>query len=440
MNETIKTYKMGAEKPLIPLIDSKNVTCIDPAYMEFPSDLFSNRSRSRGAILIHILVVCYMFYCLAVVCDHYFLPSLEECSLRLNLSQDVAGATFMAAGSSAPELFTAILGVFIAKGDVGTGTIVGSAVFNILFVIGLCSLFTASTELNWWPVARDSSYYTFTVLILILCIYDGEVTAFESFTLLVFYGVYITIMKFNIQIRDFVLNQWQQHFPMSNKTMNGTIDELNNLKTNNVQAVHYKSFQQQNDFHEDDLVQRNPFVVRKPEVTLFEAANQIIIKYKRLFRAKTRFRAAAHLIILKANKKKLKMNADPDGTGFVNELEDRKQSRIGPDDEDFWRKMPDPNTDGIFGCLKWALQAPLHAALHYTIPDCKTKKEYFLATFFISIVWTAFLSYIMVWMVTMIGFTFGIPDSIMGITFLAAGTSVPDAYASMHVAKMVCHL
>ena len=48
----------------------------------------------------------------------------------------------MAAGSSAPELFTATLGVFIAKGDVGTGTIVGSAVFNILFVIGLCSLYT----------------------------------------------------------------------------------------------------------------------------------------------------------------------------------------------------------------------------------------------------------------------------------------------------------
>lgn len=54
----------------------------------------------------------------------------------------------MAAGSSAPELFTAILGVFIAKGDVGTGTIVGSAVFNILFVIGLCSLYTGTLHIG----------------------------------------------------------------------------------------------------------------------------------------------------------------------------------------------------------------------------------------------------------------------------------------------------
>lgn len=61
----------------------------------------------------------------------------------------------------------------------------------------------------------------------------------------------------------------------------------------------------------------------------------------------------------------------------------------------------------------------------------------FLLTFLASITWTAIFSYVMVWMVTLIGFTLGIPDSIMGITFLAAGTSVPDAYASLHVAKLV---
>ena len=34
-------------------------------------------------------------------------------------------------------------GVFVAKGDVGVGTIVGSAVFNILFVIGACGIFVS---------------------------------------------------------------------------------------------------------------------------------------------------------------------------------------------------------------------------------------------------------------------------------------------------------
>ncbi len=39
------------------------------------------------------------------------------------------------------------------------------------------------------------------------------------------------------------------------------------------------------------------------------------------------------------------------------------------------------------------------------------------------------------WQVTVIGYTMGIPDVIMGITFLAAGTSVPDCLASLIVAR-----
>ena len=66
---------------------------------------------------------------------------------QLGVSPDVAGATFMAAGGSAPELFTSVIGVFIAKNDVGIGTIVGSAVFNILFVIAACA-FAASEALR----------------------------------------------------------------------------------------------------------------------------------------------------------------------------------------------------------------------------------------------------------------------------------------------------
>ena len=40
------------------------------------------------------------------------------------------------------------LGVFVAKGDVGIGTIVGSAVFNILVIIGLCALLCDKVRFN----------------------------------------------------------------------------------------------------------------------------------------------------------------------------------------------------------------------------------------------------------------------------------------------------
>jgi len=41
-----------------------------------------------------------------------------------------------------------LLGIFVAKGDVGVGTIVGSAVFNVVCVIGVCGLFVNGVSLK----------------------------------------------------------------------------------------------------------------------------------------------------------------------------------------------------------------------------------------------------------------------------------------------------
>ena len=56
------------------------------------------------------------------------------------MSPDVAGATLMAIGTSSPELFINIIGTFVTQGDIGVGTIVGSAVFNALAVPACCGL------------------------------------------------------------------------------------------------------------------------------------------------------------------------------------------------------------------------------------------------------------------------------------------------------------
>lgn len=60
--------------------------------------------------------------------------------LELQMTEDVAGATFMAIASSSPELFINTVGTFVTEGDIGVGTIVGSAVFNILAVPACCGL------------------------------------------------------------------------------------------------------------------------------------------------------------------------------------------------------------------------------------------------------------------------------------------------------------
>jgi len=147
--------------------------------------------------------IYYMFWGLAIVCDDYFVASLEEISEALGLSPDVAGATFMAAGSSAPELFTSLMGVFAVKNDVGVGTIVGSAVFNLCCIIGGTALFTPITlKIDWKPITRDTFFYAISIAAMIYVLADGSVTTIEATALIAVYFVYVFFMAINQSVME----------------------------------------------------------------------------------------------------------------------------------------------------------------------------------------------------------------------------------------------
>ncbi|XP_017798960.1 PREDICTED: sodium/potassium/calcium exchanger Nckx30C-like [Habropoda laboriosa] len=164
----------------------------------FPEDLFTIHQRRRGAVILHVIGVVYMFVALAIVCDEFFVPSLDVIIEKLEIADDVAGATFMAAGGSAPELFTSIIGVFVSFDDVGIGTIVGSAVFNILFVIGMCAIFSRTVlSLTWWPLFRDCTFYSASLITLICFFRDNYIHWYEALVLFGFYLAYVSFMKWN---------------------------------------------------------------------------------------------------------------------------------------------------------------------------------------------------------------------------------------------------
>lgn len=87
---------------------------------EFPRIIFSPEQLTSGALVLFVLGDVYMFFALALVCDEFFVPAVDIIAARFQLSEDVAGATFLAVAGSAPELFTSFIGVFIAQSDIGT--------------------------------------------------------------------------------------------------------------------------------------------------------------------------------------------------------------------------------------------------------------------------------------------------------------------------------
>jgi len=120
-------------------------------------DCKSEDKESTATTVLKLVAILECFLGLAVICDDWFVPSLESISEVLDLSEDVAGATFMAAGGSAPELMTSVADTFSTENSIGVGTIVGSAMFNILVIVALSALVIQDAELliDWRPMARD---------------------------------------------------------------------------------------------------------------------------------------------------------------------------------------------------------------------------------------------------------------------------------------------
>ncbi|MBD4335984.1 sodium:calcium antiporter, partial [Xanthomonas citri pv. citri] len=57
-------------------------------------------------------------------------------------SERFIGLTVVALGTSLPELFTSVTAAKKGNADIAIGNIVGSNIFNILFIVGISGLIT----------------------------------------------------------------------------------------------------------------------------------------------------------------------------------------------------------------------------------------------------------------------------------------------------------
>ena len=134
-------------------------------------------------------------YLLSVLTDGFFIKSLDVIARRMALPSDVAGATLMAVGSSAPELAIALIALIRpgGHGDVGIGAIVGSALFNMLVITG-ASAIVRPLHVAWPVILRDVAVYGLSLVLLLWAFRDGTILPMEAGVFLTFYSGYIVLL------------------------------------------------------------------------------------------------------------------------------------------------------------------------------------------------------------------------------------------------------
>jgi sodium/potassium/calcium exchanger 3 len=167
-------------------------------------------SQLGWAVVLEVCVFLYAFVGLAIVCDDYLVMSLERVCERLHVREDVAGATFMAFGSAAPEIVVnAVTTLKQASMDparagpdqdvasIGVGAIIGSGIIAFMLIPGVCALSVnddIKLLLKRRPLLRDVGTYAVSLALLCVFFHDGIIQTYESAILVGLYAVYVVVV------------------------------------------------------------------------------------------------------------------------------------------------------------------------------------------------------------------------------------------------------
>lgn len=237
------------------------------------------------------------------------------------------------------------------------GTIVGSAVFNILFVIALCALISATVcELDAYPILRDAGFYCIAVAVLYIVIYDQKVYWYEALGLVLLYFVYVAILKFNDRLsRLLCINSNRrkslaanEHNPEQLQALNDIV-ELGNYDPNRARSA------------SESIITSG-----SPSMNMSSSLPSHTIMAANTSPGRPTYRPS---------KKRLKEN--PDNQNIVaNATEIFDPLKLPTKRYKIW---------------KWLLMYPVRLLMHITIPDCRKEvfHNYYMLTFVMSTIWVS---------------------------------------------------
>ena len=118
-----------------------------------------------------------MFLGLMIVCDNFFGPALDVMVDKWSIDDDVAGATLMALGNGAPDVFTAWNAIHQASDlPLVLAELLGASIFITTVVLGSVLLASSSsTNVSPKPFARDVTMLSASAFAIACFCLDGLV-------------------------------------------------------------------------------------------------------------------------------------------------------------------------------------------------------------------------------------------------------------------------
>lgn len=294
--------------------------------------------------------------------------------------------------------------------------------FNTLGVAACASLFTKKPiQIDWWPVTRDSIVFSINICVLVGVVWDGVIMWYETIIFLVLYVGYWLLMFQNPRLMKFWKYIIEDKFMWCQRIKNYDIPNQRPFENGKPTVNNNASNQVANGGN----LSGNRESYTAYNNNGFEGSTADINKVESMG-------VHPHKVT------DVSINPDMDSAISRGRRESTDLSiiynQLGEEEEEIkiW-ELPKNSTK--FDIFWFFFTWPIRFILHYTVPNTNKHKKWYPLTFFMCIIWIGAISYVIFWMVVIIGDTFGIPEAVMGLTLLAFGGCMPEAISAVIVVR-----
>lgn len=145
----------------------------------------------EGDTVVKMLLLILVGGILIVWGSDVTVDAATEIARAFGWSERLIGLTIVAFGTSLPELITSVTAGIKGKSDIAVGNIVGSNIFNILFVVGITAVITPVVYASGFMI--DSIVCIATAALLFVSVFlgkDKKLTNVGGIVMLISFGIY----------------------------------------------------------------------------------------------------------------------------------------------------------------------------------------------------------------------------------------------------------
>lgn len=149
--------------------------------------------KHQARKLWQIVLLCIFGLAMTVAGSNMAVDAACGIAEKIGMSERFIGLTIVALGTSLPELVTSVTAARMGKSEIAVGNIVGSNIFNILFVVGISALIHPVAFAEGFRF--DSAVSGAAALLLILfCMKDKKLKRWHGITMLIGYVLYFAVI------------------------------------------------------------------------------------------------------------------------------------------------------------------------------------------------------------------------------------------------------